>query len=142
MTEDQKYEFVVDYLDQMGLNWDEIDEATFDENLEKSYQLILKEPNINKEEFLEIMEIDEEITMEEASQLTWDLIALIVEINQLLPIDEEDKVLIVMSLRNKDEQIIKFINWCLSKQVAADSFNITAARIVSAAVRFGRGRSR
>ena len=77
--------------------------------------------------------------MEELSQLTEDMISFMLAINESIPIDDEDQVLIVMSLMNKEDEIIKFVKWCMSKRIAPNKLNTTAARIVSAAVRIGRG---
>ena len=44
--------FVSDYLEDIGLHTLNICDAISDENLEKSYQLIIQKPNISKEEFL------------------------------------------------------------------------------------------
>ena len=46
-------------LENLGLNQITITEASTDDNLEKSYRLIQKNPKITKEEFLAKMEIEE-----------------------------------------------------------------------------------
>lgn len=48
------------YLEKLGISQITITEAVTDENLEKSYQLITENPKITKQEFLKIMEIEEE----------------------------------------------------------------------------------
>ena len=60
MTPYQKGITVMNYLQGLGLSMITIGEAIDDKNLEKSYQLIQKNPTISKEEFLAKMEIEEE----------------------------------------------------------------------------------
>lgn len=50
--------FVFDYLKKVGLETDYIIEAIADENLEKSYALIISNPSITKVEFCKQMGID------------------------------------------------------------------------------------
>ena len=59
MTEYQKGILVMDYLQSLGLNMLTIGSAIDDSNLEKSYQLIKRYPNISKEDFLTEMGIEE-----------------------------------------------------------------------------------
>ena len=59
MTDYQMALSVESYLEKLGLNQITITEASTDDNLEKSYQLIQKNPTISKEEFLAKMEIEE-----------------------------------------------------------------------------------
>ncbi len=51
---------VMDYLQGLGINMITIGKAICDENLERSHQLIKKNPQITKEEFLSAMQIEEE----------------------------------------------------------------------------------
>ena len=60
MTESQKGSLVMDYLDELGLDWITIGDAICDENLEASYKLISENPSITKEEFLTKMGIEED----------------------------------------------------------------------------------
>ena len=50
---------VMDYLKELGMDWDTIGQAICDENLEQSYRLIKENPKISKAEFLEKMQISE-----------------------------------------------------------------------------------
>ena len=50
---------VMSYLQSLGLNMLTIGEAVDDRNLEKSYNIIINNPNISKDEFLKIMQIEE-----------------------------------------------------------------------------------
>ena len=60
MTPYQKGITVMDYLQNWGLGMIAVGKAIDNKNLEKSYQLIQKNPTISKEEFLAEMEIEEE----------------------------------------------------------------------------------
>ena len=53
---------VMDYLESIGLDMETIGEAICDENLEKSYEIITRNPTITKYEFVEKLgiEYDEE----------------------------------------------------------------------------------
>ena len=60
MTEQYKMGItVMNYLQSLGLNMLTIGEAVDDRNLEKSYNIIINNPNISKDEFLKIMQIEE-----------------------------------------------------------------------------------
>ena len=67
MTDDYKKGIIVlDYLKSIGLDFGTIGEAICDENLGKSYEIILQNPTISKQEFVEKIGIDydeEEILM-------------------------------------------------------------------------------
>lgn len=60
MTQYQKGILVMDYLQGLGIDMITIGDAVCDENLERSYQLIIDNPKIGKDEFLSKMEIVEE----------------------------------------------------------------------------------
>ena len=60
MTQYQKGILVMDYLQGLGIDMITIGDAVCDENLERSYQLIIANPKIGKDEFLSKMEIVEE----------------------------------------------------------------------------------
>ena len=60
MTHYQKGRFVMDYLKELGVDWDIILDAICDENFEQSYKLITENPKISKREFLERMQISED----------------------------------------------------------------------------------
>ena len=51
---------VMDYLENLGVGMMTIGTAIEDENVEKSYQLITKNPKISKAEFLNRMGLEEE----------------------------------------------------------------------------------
>lgn len=51
--------FVSAYLEKLGVHQIAIAEAVSDDNYKKSHQLIKKNPKITKQEFLEIMQIEE-----------------------------------------------------------------------------------
>ncbi len=53
--------FVMDYLQSIGLNMLTIIDAVDDSRVEQSYRLIMDNPRISKEEFLRIMDIEEEV---------------------------------------------------------------------------------
>ncbi len=53
--------FVMDYLQSIGLNMLTIGAAVDDSKVEQSYRLIMDNPRIGKEEFLRIMDIEEEV---------------------------------------------------------------------------------
>lgn len=59
MTQYQKGMFVMRFLQKLEINMMTIGHAIEDKNLEKSYQTIQNTPQITKEEFLKIMEIEE-----------------------------------------------------------------------------------
>jgi len=60
MTEHyQKGVFVMNYLQELGMNMTTVGEAISDNNLEKSYRLILENPRISKKDFLDAMELEE-----------------------------------------------------------------------------------
>lgn len=60
MTQYQKAMSVIAYLRNFKLSEITITEAVVDSKLEQSYQLIKDNPKITKEEFLRIMEIEED----------------------------------------------------------------------------------
>ena len=60
MTQYQKGILVMDYLQNLGIDMTTVLVAICDENLEQSYQLIRQNPQISKEEFLQMMQIEEE----------------------------------------------------------------------------------
>ena len=60
MTDYEKGMFVMNFLKKLGISMINIGEAVEDKSLEKSYQVICENPNIKKDEFLKIMEIEEE----------------------------------------------------------------------------------
>ena len=60
--------FVMNYLESIGLDGETILDAICDENLEKSYEILIQNPSINKYDFVEELGIDydeEEILMHE-----------------------------------------------------------------------------
>lgn len=59
---DKKGIAVMDYLESIGLDMETIGDAICDENLEKSYEIITRNPTITKYEFVEQLgiEYDEE----------------------------------------------------------------------------------
>jgi len=58
MTSD-KYEYILNYLQSIGMSMVDIIEAIADDSIEKSYQLIKENPTISKEEFMRVMGIEE-----------------------------------------------------------------------------------
>ena len=56
----QKGIFISNYLEKLGVHPINIAEAVSDNNYEKSYQLIKRNPTISKEEFLKKMKLKEE----------------------------------------------------------------------------------
>ena len=60
--------FVIDYLQSIGFDFETIGRAICDENLDKSYEIIVQNPTISKYEFVEKLGIEydeEEILMHE-----------------------------------------------------------------------------
>ena len=60
--------FVMDYLQSIGFDFETIGDAICDENLDKSYEIIVQNPTISKYEFVEQLGIEyneEEILMHE-----------------------------------------------------------------------------
>jgi hypothetical protein len=57
-----KFIFIMDYLRSIGFDFETIGDAICDENLEKSYEIIVQNPTISKYEFVEKLgiEYDEE----------------------------------------------------------------------------------
>ena len=51
---------VMDYLKDLGVDWDTILISICDENLEASYKLVQENPKISKAEFLQRMQISED----------------------------------------------------------------------------------
>lgn len=58
MTNDD-YEFVLNYLQSVGIVMVDILEAVADDTIEKSYKVIKDNPTISKEEFMRVMKIEE-----------------------------------------------------------------------------------
>ena len=56
---DLRYDYVEKRLRQFGCNMITILDAICDDNIERSYKLLIENPNITKEEFFSIMEIEE-----------------------------------------------------------------------------------
>ena len=60
--------FVMDYLQSIGFDFETIGDAICDENLDKSYEIIVQNPTISKYEFVEKLGIEydeEEISIHE-----------------------------------------------------------------------------
>ena len=60
--------FVMDYLESIGFDFETIHDAICDENIDKSYEIIVQNPTIGKYEFVEKLGIEydeEEILMHE-----------------------------------------------------------------------------
>ena len=74
--------------------------------------------------------------MPEDNPYAQGLISLIVSISREIPMDEEDKVLIVMKLDSKDK-ILKFNDWVKSR-MDGEILRTTAPEIVRAAVNIGK----
>ena len=64
------------------------------------------------------------------------LIALIHSINNQVPLDEEERLLIMLKL-NSEKKIIKFNKW-IKNRVIEDDLHATAAEIARAAVKIGK----
>ena len=66
------------------------------------------------------------------------LISLITSINQVIPLKEENQVLMVMKL-NTEEKIIKFNEWVKTKLKGENELQATETEIVRAAVKIDTG---
>ena len=66
------------------------------------------------------------------------LISLLNAINRVIPLREENHVLIVMSL-DTEEKIIKFGEWIKSRLTGEDDLDATEVEIVRAAVHINQG---
>ena len=66
------------------------------------------------------------------------LISLITSINQVIPLKEENQVLMVMKL-NTEEKIIKFNEWVKTKLKGENELQATETEIVRAAVKIDKG---
>lgn len=66
------------------------------------------------------------------------LISLINSINKVIPLKEENQVLLVMQL-NSEEKIIKFNEWIKSKLKGENELQTTETEIVRAAVQINKG---
>ena len=105
--------FVMDYLKSIGLDWGTIGNAICDENLDKSYEIISRNPTITKYEFVEQLGIDydeEGILMRE---FLCRLLLYWYHIMEAMDEDNYDKTLEIMETRpdiSKEEflSIMKF----------------------------------
>lgn len=69
----------------------------------------------------------------------WEaLMSLIVSIDKVVPLKEENQVLIVMKL-NTEEKVIMWNEWIKSRLVGDNYLQATEAEIVRAAVRIDKG---
>ena len=69
----------------------------------------------------------------------WEaLMSLIVSIDNVVPLKEENQVLIVMKL-NTEEKVIMWNEWIKSRLVGENDLQATEAEIVRAAVRIDKG---
>ena len=69
----------------------------------------------------------------------WEaLMSLIVSIDNVVPLKEENQVLIVMKL-NTEEKVIMWNEWIKSRLVGDNDLQATEAEIVRAAVRIDKG---
>ena len=66
------------------------------------------------------------------------LIGLILSINEVIPLEEREQVLIVMKL-NTSEKIVKFNEWVKARMKSENDLDATAAEIVIAAVQIDKG---
>lgn len=66
------------------------------------------------------------------------LIGLILSINEVIPLEEREQVLIVMKL-NTSEKIVKFNEWVKARMKGENDLDATAAEIVRAAVQIDKG---
>lgn len=66
------------------------------------------------------------------------LIGLILSINEVIPLEEREQVLIVMKL-NTSEKIVKFNEWVKERMKSENDLDATAAEIVRAAVQIDKG---
>ena len=66
-----------------------------------------------------------------------DLIGLILTINEVIPLEEREQVLILMKL-NTEEKIVKFNEWVKARLKGENDLDATAAEIVRAAVQIDR----
>lgn len=66
------------------------------------------------------------------------LIGLILSINEVIPLEEREQVLIVMKL-NTSEKIVKFNEWVKARMKGENELDATAAEIVRAAVQIDKG---
>lgn len=60
MTQYQRGILVMDYLQSLGMDMIKVSRAVGNGNLDKSYQLIMDNPKITKEEFIKEMNLEEE----------------------------------------------------------------------------------
>ncbi len=66
------------------------------------------------------------------------LMDMIVTINSIIPIKEENQVLLVMKL-NTEEKVKKWFAWIESKLIGENDLDATEAEIVRAAVQADKG---
>ena len=66
------------------------------------------------------------------------LVGLILSINEVIPLEEREQVLIVMKL-NTSEKIVKFNEWVKERMKGENELDATAAEIVRAAVQIDKG---
>ena len=79
------------------------------------------------------------VGVEKSSPYREGLIGLIVSINKVIPLKEENKVLIVRSL-DTEEKITKFNDWIRIKLKGENDLQATETEIVRAAVQIGKGK--
>ncbi len=74
----------------------------------------------------------------ESSPYRKALISLINSINQVVPLKDENQVLLVLKL-NTEEKIMKFNEWIKIKLKGKNNLQATEAEIVRAAVQINKG---
>ena len=67
-----------------------------------------------------------------------DLLYMINALNQVIPLKEEQQVLIVLKL-NTDEKIDQWFEWLRARQTGENEIDATAVEIVRAAVQIDQG---
>ena len=101
--------FVMDYLQSIGFDFETILDAICDENLDKSYEIIVQNPTISKYEFVEKLGIEydeEEISIHE---FLCHLQMHPYQIAEAMDEDNYDKTLEIMQTRS-DISREEFIN--------------------------------
>ena len=77
-------------------------------------------------------------TLDKSSPYWGALMSLIVSIAKVVPLKEENQVLIAMKL-NTEEKVIKWNEWIKSRLVGENDLQATEVEIVRAAVRIDKG---
>ena len=78
------------------------------------------------------------VGVEKSSSYREALISLINSINNVIPLKEENQVLLVMKL-NTEEKIIKFNEWVKVRLKSENELDTTETEIVRAAVQIDKG---